>query len=126
MQRYTPLVQQRFAPESEMDTRRSALREAAGAASPPPAPPLHQAELDLEFSEIRAPRPGRVSDRRVDAGNLVQQGTTLLTTLVALDPIYVSFDASEADYLRYARATQGGMRRGGGQAEHGGAAAAAG
>ena len=116
VQRYTPLVQQRFAPESEMDTRRSALREGqAGLAAARAA--LHQAELDLEFSEIRAPRPGRVSDRRVDAGNLVQQGTTLLTTLVALDPIYVSFDASEAEYLRYARATQGGMRRGSGQAE---------
>jgi RND family efflux transporter MFP subunit len=116
VQRYTPLVQQRFAPESEMDTRRSALREGqAGLAAARAA--LHQAELDLEFSEIRAPRPGRVSDRRVDAGNLVQQGTTLLTTLVALDPIYVSFDASEAEYLRYARATQGGMRRGGGQAD---------
>src|SRR4051812_1599228 len=116
VQRYTPLVQQRFAPESEMDTRRSALREGqAGLAAARAA--LHQAELDLEFSEIRAPRPGRVSDRRVDAGNLVQQGTTLLTTLVALDPIYLSFDASEAEYLRYARAAQGGMRRGGGHAD---------
>ncbi|TDH59757.1 efflux RND transporter periplasmic adaptor subunit [Dankookia rubra] len=116
VQRYTPLVQQRFAPESEMDTRRSALREGqAGLAAARAA--LHQAELDLEFSEIRAPRPGRVSDRRVDAGNLVQQGTTLLTTLVALDPIYVSFDASETEYLRYARATRGGMRRGAGQAD---------
>ncbi|MDN3564417.1 efflux RND transporter periplasmic adaptor subunit [Paeniroseomonas aquatica] len=109
VQRYTPLVAQRFAPESEMDTRRSALREAqAGLAAARAA--LHQAELDLEFSEIRAPRPGRVSDRRVDAGNLVQQGTTLLTTLVALDPVYVSFDASEAQYLRYARAAAGGFR----------------
>src|SRR5829696_1748269 len=102
LQRYTPLVQQRVAPESEMDTRRSALREAqAGLVAARAA--VRQAELDLEFSEIRAPRPGRVSDRRVDAGNLVQQGTTLLTTLVALDPIYLSFDASEAEYLRYAR-----------------------
>lgn len=109
VQRYTPLVAQRFAPESEMDTRRSALREAqSGLAAARAA--LRQAELDLEFSEIRAPRPGRVSDRRVDAGNLVQQGTTLLTTLVALDPVYVSFDASEAQYLRYARAATGGFR----------------
>jgi RND family efflux transporter MFP subunit len=109
VQRYAPLVAQRFAPESEMDTRRSSLREAqAGLGAARAA--LHQAELDLEFSEIRAPRPGRVSDRRVDAGNLVQQGTTLLTTLVALDPVYVSFDASEAQYLRYARAANGGFR----------------
>jgi multidrug efflux system membrane fusion protein len=115
VQRYTPLVAQRFAPEAEMDTRRSSLREAqAGLAAARAA--QQQAELDLEFSEIRAPRPGRVSDRRVDAGNLVQQGTTLLTTLVALDPVYVSFDASEAQYLRYARAAQGGFRPADGEA----------
>jgi len=102
VQRYAPLVQQRFAPESEMDTRRSALREAqAGLAAARAA--LRQAELDLEFSEIRAPRPGRVSDRRVDAGNLVQQGETLMTTLLAVDPVYAVFDASEAQHLRLAR-----------------------
>jgi multidrug efflux system membrane fusion protein len=115
VQRYTPLVQQRFAPESEMDTRRATLREAqAGIAAARAA--LRQAELDLEFSEIRAPRPGRVSDRRVDAGNLVQQGTTLLTTLMALDPVYVTFDASEAQYLRAARAARGGLRSAGNEA----------
>jgi multidrug efflux system membrane fusion protein len=102
VQRYTPLVQQRFAPESEMDTRRSALREGqAGVGAARAA--LRQAELDLEFSEIRAPRPGRVSDRRVDAGNLVQQGQTLMTTLLALDPVYAVFDSSEAEHLRFAR-----------------------
>jgi RND family efflux transporter MFP subunit len=97
-----------------MDNRRSALREAqAGLAASRAA--LRQAELDLEFSEIRAPRAGRVSDRRVDAGNLVQLGTTLMTTLVALDQVYAVFDASEAQYLRYARASAGGMRPGGTQ-----------
>ncbi|WP_424814725.1 efflux RND transporter periplasmic adaptor subunit [Roseococcus sp. YIM B11640] len=112
--RYAPLVAQRFSSEADMDNRRSALREAqAGLAASRAA--LRQAELDLEFSEIRAPRAGRVSDRRVDAGNLVQQGTTLLTTLVALDRVYASFDASEAQYLRYARAASGGMRPGGRQ-----------
>lgn len=115
VRRYTPLVAQRFAPESEMDTRRSTLREAqAGLAASRAA--LRQAELDLEFSEIRAPRPGRVSDRRVDAGNLVQLGTTLLTTLVTLDPVYVTFDASEAQHLRYARAARGAIRPAGGEA----------
>jgi RND family efflux transporter MFP subunit len=109
VQRYEPLAARRIAPESEMDTRRSNLREAqAGLAATRAA--LRQAELELEFTEIRAPRAGRVSDRRVDAGNLVQQGETLLTTLVALDPVYASFDASEAQYLRYARAARDGMR----------------
>ncbi|MGG5819988.1 efflux RND transporter periplasmic adaptor subunit [Falsiroseomonas sp. HW251] len=114
VQRYAPLTAQRIAPESEMDTRRSALREAqAGLAAAQAA--LRQAELDLEFSEIRAPRPGRVSDRRADAGNLVRAGETLLTTLVALDAVYATFDASEAQYLRYARAARGGMRGAGGE-----------
>jgi RND family efflux transporter MFP subunit len=109
VQRYEPLTARRIAPESEMDTRRANLGEAQAALSSARAA-LRQAELELEFTEIRAPRPGRVSDRRVDAGNLVQQGETLLTSLVALDPVYASFDASEAQYLRYARAAQGGMR----------------
>jgi RND family efflux transporter MFP subunit len=117
VQRYAPLAQQNFAPQSELDTRRSSLREAqAGLAAARAA--LRQAELDLEFSEIRAPRPGRVSDRRVDAGNLVQQGITLLTTLVALDPVYATFDASEADYLRHARAAHGAAQ---GAMQHSGA-----
>ena len=110
LQRSTPLVRQRFAPEAELDTRRSALREAqAGLAAARAA--LRQAELDLEFSEVRAPRPGRVSDRRVDAGNLVQQGQTLMTTLLALDPVYAVFDASEAQHLRFARVARGGGAR---------------
>jgi RND family efflux transporter MFP subunit len=113
LQRSAPLVQQRFAPESEMDTRRSALREAqAGLAAARAA--LRQAELDLEFSEVRAPRPGRVSDRRVDAGNLVQQGQTLMTTLLALDPVYAVFDASEAQHLRLARGGAARPAAGGG------------
>jgi RND family efflux transporter MFP subunit len=113
LQRSTPLVRQRFAPEAEMDTRRSALREArAGLAAARAS--LRQAELDLEFSEVRAPRPGRVSDRRVDAGNLVQQGQTLMTTLLALDPVYAVFDASEAEHLRFARAARGATSPAGG------------
>jgi RND family efflux transporter MFP subunit len=112
--RYAPLVAQRFSSAADMDNRRSALREAqAGLAAARAA--LRQAELDLEFSEVRAPRAGRMSDRRVDAGNLVQQGTTLMTTLVALDQVYAVFDASEAQYLRYSRAMPGGMRPGGAQ-----------
>jgi len=47
----------------------------------------------------------------VDAGNLVQAGETLLTTILALDPIYAGFDLSEADLLRFQR--RGGARPGG-------------
>lgn len=68
---------------------------------------LRNAQLNLEWTEVRAPIGGRVSDRRIDVGNLVQAGATLLTTIVKLDPIHFEFDVSEADYLHYARAGAG-------------------
>jgi multidrug efflux system membrane fusion protein len=74
---------------------------------------LRNAELNLEWTEVRAPIPGRVSDRRVDPGNLVtggQDGANLLTTIVKLDPIYFVFEGSEADYIRYTRLNREGQR----------------
>jgi RND family efflux transporter MFP subunit len=74
---------------------------------------LRNAELNLEWTQVRAPISGRVSDRRVDVGNLVQggqSGSTLLTTIVTLDPIHFVFDASEADYIRYSRFGADGRR----------------
>ncbi|WP_442755957.1 efflux RND transporter periplasmic adaptor subunit [Methylocystis sp. JAN1] len=64
---------------------------------------LRNAELNLEWTQVRAPIAGRVSDRRIDVGNLVQAGTTLLTTIVSLDPIHFEFDVSESDFLHYSR-----------------------
>jgi RND family efflux transporter MFP subunit len=67
--------------------------------------------LDVEFTEVRAPISGRISDRRIDAGNLVAGGDTsgtLLTTINALDPIYFSFDGSEALFLKAQRAARAG------------------
>ncbi len=68
---------------------------------------LKNAKLNLEWTEVRAPIAGRISDNKVDVGNLVAGGaaatTTLLTTIVSLDPIHFVFDAAEADYLRYTR-----------------------
>ncbi|MDD9878929.1 MAG: efflux RND transporter periplasmic adaptor subunit [Magnetovibrio sp.] len=71
------------------------------------------AELDLEFTHVKAPIAGRVSDARIDAGNLVAGGSsqaTLLTTLVSIDPILFTFTASEAEFLKYARLHQTGQR----------------
>ncbi|MFC4167024.1 efflux RND transporter periplasmic adaptor subunit [Teichococcus aestuarii] len=100
--RTAPLVRDRIAPQAQLDTRRAAQREAEGQLAAAQAQ-LRQAELELSWTEVRAPQPGRASDRRVDAGNLVQAGGTLLTTILTLDPIYAVFDMSEADYLRLAR-----------------------
>lgn len=78
---------------------------------------LKQSELNLAWTEVRAPVSGRISDRRVDAGNLVsggQTGATLLTVIASLDPIHFVFDGSESDFLRYVRlriAGESGPRR---------------
>ncbi|MEN0077332.1 MAG: efflux RND transporter periplasmic adaptor subunit [Paracraurococcus sp.] len=109
IERTIPLIQGRFAPQAQLDTRRAAQRDAKAALAAAQAQ-LRQAELELTWTEVRAPRAGRVSDRRVDAGNLVQAGSTLLTTILAIDPVYASFDMSEADYLRLARQTRSGSR----------------
>lgn len=101
--RTAPLVRDRIAPQAQLDSRRAAQREAEAQLASAQAQ-LRQAELELSWTEVRAPQAGRASDRRVDAGNLVQASDTLLTTILALDPIYAVFDMSEADYLRLARA----------------------
>lgn len=74
---------------------------------------LRTAELDLEFTRITAPVAGRISDRKVDVGNLITGGSAdaaPLATIVSLDPIYFVFDASEADYLKYNRLARSGDR----------------
>jgi RND family efflux transporter MFP subunit len=68
---------------------------------------VRQAELDLEFTELRAPIAGRIGDRRVSPGNLVTGGatgnTTLLATIVSTDPIRFEFSFDEASYLQLVR-----------------------
>jgi len=72
------------------------------------------AELNLEWTEVRAAISGRISDHKVDIGNLVAGGqaasTTLLATIVTQDPIHFLFDISETDFLRYARQNLSGER----------------
>ena len=75
---------------------------------------VRNAQLNFKWTEVRAPVSGRVSDRRVDVGNLVsgsgQATVTVLTNIVSTDPIHFEFDVSEADYLRYARLNTAGDR----------------
>jgi RND family efflux transporter MFP subunit len=67
---------------------------------------IHAAQLNIEFTHIVAPFNGRVSRRHVSIGSLITGGpgatsATELTTIVSLDPIYLDFDMSEADYAAY-------------------------
>ncbi len=111
-ERSQQLVKTAATPVRELDQRKANL-DIARAQELSAEAALHTAQLNLEWSEVRAPISGRVSDRRVDPGNLVsggQTGATLLTTIVSLDPIYFVFDGSEADYIRYNRLNAGGRR----------------
>jgi len=67
--------------------------------------------LDLEFTRVRAPIRGRVSDRRVALGDFVTSGQTLLTRIVSTDPIWFTFDGAESFYLKYVRQDRSGERR---------------
>ncbi|MCO3909396.1 multidrug efflux RND transporter periplasmic adaptor subunit MexE, partial [Pseudomonas aeruginosa] len=62
---------------------------------------LDAARLNLSFTRITAPIDGRVSRAEVTAGNLVNSGETLLTTLVSTDKVYAYFDADERVFLKY-------------------------
>jgi RND family efflux transporter MFP subunit len=104
--RTSKLVTTSAAARATLDDRNAQLAEASASLAGSQAQ-LRQAELDLGFTEVRAPFAGRISDRRVDVGNLVSD-QTLLTTIVQLDPIYLSFDMSESDFLAYQRASAKG------------------
>ena len=111
LQRAAELRQRDFASGSTFDERQQEMRVAAAAVDTAKAQ-IRSAELDLEFSHIAAPIAGRIGQHEVSVGNLVTGGaggaTTLLTTIVSLDPIYLVFDMSEADYLAYERAAAKG------------------
>jgi membrane fusion protein, multidrug efflux system len=112
-ERAAPLARSQTLTQRELETRQSNQREAAGAVASLVAA-LKQSELNLEWTEVRAPISGRISDRRVDAGNLVtggQTGATLLTVIVSIAPIHFIIDGSEADFLRYQRLAATGARQ---------------
>ncbi|CAN5409994.1 efflux RND transporter periplasmic adaptor subunit [soil metagenome] len=96
---------------SEIDALRSRVT-ASAAALDAAAARVRARALDMEFTQVRAPIAGRISDRRIDIGNLVAGGegtaATLLTTINALDPIYFNFDASEALFLKAKRQQSAG------------------
>lgn len=106
------LVRNRTVTERDFQRREANLKVAKAQLASAKAA-LKAGELDLEWAQVTAPISGRISDRRVDIGALVTggaAGATVLTTIVALDPIYFVFDASEADYLRYMRLDKAGAR----------------
>src|SRR5438876_3239921 len=73
----------------------------------------NSAALNLEFTQIKSPIDGRVSDARITLGNLVQPGAgpeSVLTTVVSVDPIYAKVDADENAVLKYVKLSEQGKR----------------
>jgi len=111
LERGRQLVRDRTITEQVFGQRTQAFRNAQAAVTASEAM-VRQAELDLEFTELRAPITGRIGDRRVTPGNLVTGGaggnTTLLATIVSNDPIRLEFTFDEASLLRYERLGRAG------------------
>ena len=97
-----------FGTAETVDQRSSDQRNAVASLAQAQAS-VGDAALDLEYSRVLAPFTGRIGAHQVSIGNLVSgsragsSATTLLATLVSLDPIHLDFDMSESDYLAFAR-----------------------
>jgi RND family efflux transporter MFP subunit len=109
--RASQLVRDRTITEQVFEQRTQAKRVAEASVAAQEAA-VRQSELDLQFTELKAPVTGRIGDRRVSEGNLVTGGTsgntTLLATIVSIDPIRFEFTFDEASFLRYERLGKGG------------------
>jgi RND family efflux transporter MFP subunit len=98
--------------EEEADERKSAVAQAEANVAGSEAA-LESALLNLNFTRVTSPIDGRVSRAEVTRGNLVtggNNGGTLLTSVVSMDPIYLYFDGDEQAYLRYTQMARNGER----------------
>src|SRR5213080_4914365 len=97
---------------SEFDQKAAAYQGSAAASAAAEAA-KNSAALNLEFTQIKSPIDGRVSDARITLGNLVQPGAgaeSVLTTVVSVDPIYAKVDADENAVLKYVKLSGEGKR----------------
>lgn len=112
LKRAEELMRDKFVSKDNLQERQSEQRE-AGAQIRAAQAAVETARLNVEFSTVRAPIAGRVGKAEVTLGNLVNSGPpegTLLTTIVALDPIYAYFDGDEQIYLKYVALARAGER----------------
>jgi RND family efflux transporter MFP subunit len=92
--------------------QRGAEQRAAQAAVNEAEAHVRDALFDVNHTRITAPFTGRIGSHLVSVGNLIagsragSSPTTLLATLVSIDPIYLNFDMSEADYMTFQRGRQ--------------------
>lgn len=113
VERGRPLVVTKTMSEKVFDDRMNLKREADASLKVAEAK-VRTAELDLGFTRIAAPISGRISRTMITAGNYVTGGgaaqPTLLTTIVAQNPVHLYFDVNEANAIKYRRHSLGGAR----------------
>ena len=100
LQRAQALVKNENVPQSTVD-QLSAAEQAAQADVLQAQALLEQAQINLGYTEIRSPIDGRIGLANFTVGNLVDPSSGKLATIVSQDPIYVTFQASEADIIEY-------------------------
>ena len=113
LKRTQELASKKVVASSDLDDQRSKQLEAAAALQVAQAE-VTSAQLNLDFTRINAPVSGRIDRHLVSEGNLISGGSansTLLTTIVSLDPIQAYFEADEQAYLKYTRLDRSGTRQ---------------
>ncbi|AXK73417.1 efflux RND transporter periplasmic adaptor subunit [Lysobacter sp. TY2-98] len=106
--RAATLVEAQAISREEFESRRAASAQGSAAVRAAEAV-VEAARLELQYTQVRAPVSGRVGRALVTRGNLAQADSTLLTTVVSVDPMYVYFDADEQAFLRYKRLEREGQ-----------------
>lgn len=104
------LLKSKAISEEEADSRNKAKREAEAAIQSASAS-VETAKLNLEYTHITSPIDGRIGRKLITEGNLIngnQGQSTLLTTIVSIDPLYCYFDADEQSMLKYQQLARDG------------------
>lgn len=101
-QRAQNLRETRAISQEEVDRRFQELQIAQAS--------LHDAKLQLSFTQVTAPISGKLSDSYVDVGNMVEENETVLTRIVSTNPIHFRFEGSQTELLKYLRLDRSGQR----------------
>ncbi|HEX9706953.1 MAG TPA: efflux RND transporter periplasmic adaptor subunit [Steroidobacteraceae bacterium] len=109
LKRAETLIVDRAVSQGDLDQRRMEAQQAEADVLAARAN-LAKANLDLSFTRITSPFAGRAGAALIKPGNLVAPNETMLTTVVSVDPVYVSFTGDERAYLRYQELARNGNR----------------
>jgi membrane fusion protein, multidrug efflux system len=100
--RYTPLTQQHALSQQQLDSAVATAKENQAQVQSAQAQ-VDAAQLNVNYTRIPAPMSGAIGLSQVKVGDLIQSGTTLLSTIYSISPMYVTFAISQSDYLAYAK-----------------------